>query len=63
MMRLIDGDVYVSQSDVAVLGEVSDTQIMRLTAQGVFRGSIQRLNGRSWYRLTDMLSWRKARQG
>lgn len=62
MMRIIDGDVYVSQSDVAVLGEVSDTQIMRLTAQGVFRDSIQRLNGRAWYRLTDMLSWRKSRQ-
>ncbi|KAB8289606.1 hypothetical protein [Bifidobacterium avesanii] len=62
MMRIIDGDVYVSQSDVAVLGEVSDTQIMRLTAQGVFRDSIKKLNGRTWYRLTDMLSWRKSRQ-
>ncbi|PLS24257.1 hypothetical protein BLI708_06370 [Bifidobacterium imperatoris] len=62
MMRIIDGDVYVSQSDVAVLGEVSDTQIMRLTAQGAFRDSIQRLNGRYWYRLTDMLSWRRSRQ-
>lgn len=63
MMRIIDGDVYVSQSDVAVLGEVSDTQVMRLTAQGVFRDSIQRLDGRCWYRLVDALSWRRSRQG
>lgn len=62
MMRIIDGEPYVSQSDVAALGEVSDTQIMRLTAQGVFRDSIKKLNGRCWYRLTDMLSWRKSRQ-
>lgn len=62
MMRIIDGEPYVSQSDVAVLGEVSDTQIMRLTAQGVFRDSIKKQNGRAWYRLTDALSWRKSRQ-
>lgn len=58
MMRLFDGEPYISRSDMAVLGECSDTQVGYLTSRGVFRDSVKRASGRYWYRLADALSWR-----
>ncbi|KAB8287347.1 MULTISPECIES: hypothetical protein [Bifidobacterium] len=64
MMRLIDGEPYISQSDMAALGECSDSTVAYLTSRGVFRESVKRASGRYWYRLADALSWRASyRQG
>lgn len=58
MMRLFDGEPYISQSDMSVLGGCAGSTVAYLTSRGVFRDSVKRASGRYWYRLTDALSWR-----